>query len=327
MITLNCPDCGQTYEVDDNMAGKKAACQCGAILFVPKTVAPPGQKTCPGCNSVSGEESVICVECGHNFQTGGKIRSAESRVEKEEDNEKIILLRRMIKPCIMLVIAVIVGVIAYRMFFVKYYGISSGAPIGTLAKIEEHLNKYGYVKQDEKKPYIPEYFGDGAAIMKWKDVKLEKRSKGMYSEVIFVVLGPDKKVLGIGANFKGTVGSIPGDTGSGTGRFMSSFWKEAGLPFPPEYKSVKVGKGAWASTYKIAKANAGELRGEWVDYPSSVTVLPSSNTMLITYSRFGDASYKNVQSKPYEAYDFKSIKDNLKKKSENPETTMTDKEK
>ena len=315
MITLNCPDCDQEYKLDDDMAGKKAACQCGSILFVPKIVdAPQGQKSCPQCNKLSNEESVICVNCGYNFHTGGRMRSAETRIE-HEDSPKIIFLRRIIKPCIFLIILIVVGVIIYNMFFVKHYGISSGNPLGTIAAIEEHLKKCGYVKQDLKEPYIPKVFKKGAKRVEWKDVKLEKLSKGMDSEKIFIILSTDNKVLAIGANFKGVVGSIPGDTGSATGRFMSSMWKEVELPFPPDYKSIKQGKGRWAFTYNKAEAVAGELRGMWIEHPSDVSILPSAHTMLITYSRFSDVTYESCQQKSFEGFDIESFKKEIEKET------------
>ena len=311
MITLNCPDCDQKYELDDSMAGKKAECQCGAMLFIPKTVdVPPGQKNCLACKTLVDEKSVICMECGYNFQTGDRVRTA--RVVKE-DSQKTLFLRRIIKPCILLIIAVVVAIVVYRMLFVKHHGISSSKPMGDFALIAEHLNKCNYVKQDVKNSYVPDFFGKGATVVRWKDVKLEKISKGMFSEVIFVVLSPKNAVLAIGANFKGAVDSIPGDTGSKTGRFMASFWKEVDLPFPPVFKNITKGKGAWLSSYKIAKAKVHDLKGEWMEYPSSISVLPSSNTMIITYSRFTDATYKNVKSKPYEGFNAKSFNKKLDK--------------
>ena len=306
MITLNCPDCDQQYELDDDMAGKKAACQCGAILLVPKMVdAAPGEKICPECNEATGEESVICVGCGYNFHTRGRMRAAETRVEPEDDS-KIMLVRRLIKPVILMIIAVVAAVIVYNMFFVKHYGISSANPIGTLASISARLDKYGFVKQNEDKAYIPELFGEGVKKITWKDAKLEKLSKGMYSEKIFIFQSSDNKILAIGANFKGTVASIPGDTGSGIGRFMSSLWKETDLTFPPDYKTIMEGKGRFNYKYGRAEAKVNDICGIWMEYPSDVSILPSSHTMLITYSRFGDVTYKNSQHKSFDIESFKT---------------------
>jgi len=314
MITLNCPDCDRQYELEDTMAGKKAACQCGAILFVPKTVdAPPGEKICPQCSSSAKEESVICIKCGYNFQTGGKLRTEKEKAEPEED-QKSMFIRSMIKPCIFLIIACVAALIVYNTFFKKSYGISSADPIGTLTAINAHLKKYGYVKQNITKSYIPKQFKNDATKIIWKDVKLEKASKGMYSESIFIIVSPDNKILAIGANFKGAVASIPGDTGSKTGHFMTSLWKEVGFPFPPDFQSIEKGEGKFSYTIKKAEESLNDLHAIWMEYPSDVSVLPSSQTMLISYSRFGeDLTYKKMQGAiSYHTSDLKKLKSSFK---------------
>ena len=294
MITLNCPDCGQNYELEDSMAGKKASCACGAMLFVPDTPdIPEGFKACPACKSTTSEDSVICVSCGYNYQTGGRMRSAETRV-LAEDPPSIILIRRLWKPALLLLLMTIAGIITYISLFVKPYGISSKNPLGKLAAIEKHLARYGYVKQgDSGSP--PKSFGADAKKIEWLDAKLENSSKGMWSEKVFIITDASGEILAIGANFKGGMKTVPGDTGSATGRFMSSLWKAAGLQFPPEYETIKVGEGRWASSYMKAKTSSPALKAEWTEYPSEVLIIPSAHTMVISLAKTPEVSYGDIQ--------------------------------
>lgn len=332
MITLNCPDCGEKYELDDEMAGKKAACNCGAVLFVPQLPdAPEGSKFCPTCKSVTDEDSIICVSCGYNFETGGRMRSAESRVKVEED-PKITLLRRLWKPLLLLFVIIIIGVVVYNSFFAKHYGISSSNPLGLLSSIEEHLQNSGYSKvKDKEDDKVPEVFGKSVKKIEYKDVKLDKASKGMFSEKVFIIVSKENKVLAIGANFKGGVKTIPGDTGSRSGRFMSSFWKDAGLKLPPEYKHIEEGEGRWSFSYEKANASVNDIRAEWIEYTSDISIIPSSHTMIITYSKFPDVSYSDVQGKRFEQMNIEEIRSEIKEKSnkdktpENPKLNNTEK--
>ena len=296
MITLNCPDCGEKYELDDDMAGKKAACKCGAVLFIPKTPdLPEGKKSCPTCNTITDNESVLCVSCGFNFETGGRTRSAESRVEDEEEDARITFLRRFWKPIAGLIVIALIGMVVYSAFFAKHYGISSSNPLGTLTSIEDHLKQASYQKEPASKSKIPDIFGSGAKKIEWKDVKLAKLSQGMYREKVFIILSPENNILAIGAKFKGGVKTIPGDTGSRSGRFMSSFWNDCDLQTPPNFQEVKKKYKYFVSTYNQAVATTDSVCGRWIEYPEEITILPSSHTMVITDPKFKDITYDDIQ--------------------------------
>ncbi len=296
MIRLNCPDCGEEYQLDDSMAGKKAACSCGAVLFVPDAPdIPEGAKACPVCKKITESSSVICVSCGYNFQTGGRMRSAETRVEKE-DPKSLFLIRRLWKPAVITTIVLFSSFIAYRYFFVKNYGISSKKPLGTIQAIDAHLSKYGFERQ-ENADKLPEVLGHGNGKIEWKDVRLEESSKGMFSEAVFIIVNPQDSILAIGANFKGGLKTVPGDTGSATGRFMSSFWKDTELPFPPSFQSIRQGEGRWSYTFLKAEASTNSVRGEWIEYPSDVLIIPSSHTMLIAKAELENISFELVKGK------------------------------
>ncbi|MBN1864066.1 MAG: hypothetical protein JW808_04130 [Victivallales bacterium] len=296
MITLTCPECGEQYQLDDSMAGKKAACSCGAVLFVPDTPdIPEGAKACPVCKKITESSSVICVSCGYNYQTGGRMRSAETRVEKE-DPKTLALARTLWKPAVITAIIMFSSFIAYRCFFVKNYGISSKNPLGTIQAIDTHLSKYGF-KKLENADKLPEALGQGNKKIEWKDIRLEESSKGMFSETVFIIADSQDSVLAIGANFKGGLKTVPGDTGSATGRFMSSFWKDTELPFPPDFQPIREGEGRWSYTFLKAKATTNSVCGEWIEYPSDVLIIPSSHTMLISKPELQNISFETVKGK------------------------------
>jgi len=310
MITLTCPDCSEQYELDDEMAGKKAACKCGAVLFVPATPdIPEGKKLCPSCSTISDEATVLCISCGYNFETGGRIRSAESRIKEKEEDARITALRRFWKPITLFIILCLIGMVVYNSLFAKHYGISSSDPMGSLTAIKKHLAKANYEIQPASENKLPKVFGNGAKKIEWKDAKLAISSQGMYIEKVFVITSSDNKILAVGANFKGGVKTIPGDTGSRSGRFMTSLWKDAGFKYPPVYKEVKKGSGRWVYTYNRANVEINEIRGEWIEYPEEISILPSQHTMIITYKKYPELTYDKIQNPQTPDFDIKQLEE------------------
>ena len=296
MITLSCPDCGCEYSLENEMAGKQAACECGAILFVPSTPdVPEGMKSCSVCSSITSVDSVICTKCGYNFETGGRMRDATSKIDVEE-RELLPFFTFLInwwKPLLLLFVVLFSLVIVYNTFFVKKFGISDSYPLGTWNGWTEYLKQCNYQELEGSGQKIPKIFGDNVKRIIFKDIKLEKKSKGIFSERIFFIIDDKKNILAIGSNFRGGVKTIPGDVGSLTGRIMSSLWKESGLPFPPPYKHFKVGQGVHATFHNTAKVTKNKISGEWVEYPSDVMIIPSSNTMLLVLSKYKSLTYND----------------------------------
>ena len=90
-IRVTCPNesCGKTYNVKDELAGKKVRCaSCGAVMAVPQaaqgldeTTAPPPQEeaipshhparqVCTNCGAVLGVRDTFCTKCGADIRTG-----------------------------------------------------------------------------------------------------------------------------------------------------------------------------------------------------------------------------------------------------------------
>jgi DNA-directed RNA polymerase subunit RPC12/RpoP len=296
MITLSCPDCGREYSLENEMAGKQAACECGAILFVPKTPdVPEGMKACSVCYAVTSRDSIICTKCGYNFQTGGRMRDATAKIDiqNKELPAFIVFVSRWWKPLFGLLFIFIALFVVYNLFFVKKFGISDKYPLGTFTAWTSYLNQCKFQKLEGVRQNIPKVFGDNIEKVVYKNVKLEKLSKGNFLEKIFFILDKNKNILAIGSNFRGGVKTIPGDVGSMTGRMMSTLWEESSLPFPPPYKHFKVGKGVYATFHNTAKVTNNNISGEWTEYPSEVIIIPSSHTMLITLKKYNKLTYKD----------------------------------
>lgn len=315
-ITFNCTECGKHFELEDSMAGRKAACECGAVLFVPEAPdAPEGQTRCPICGTLADKNAVLCVKCGYNYQTGGRVRSAESRIPDEEEDPKLILLKRLIKPIVFIVIVSIVAFIVYKSFYAKHCGVSASTPIGTKDGIGTHLEKAKYAQLKDDKAKVPKGFPEGATIIAYKDKLLADQSRNMFNEIIRVIYSKEGKALCVAANFRGGVKTIPGDTGSKTGRFMVYLWKQAGAPIPPKYKPVTIKGKYFSITYNSAKFAGNGLKSEWIEHPSDISIIPSQNTMIIYFSKFGDLSYRDLRPKtPWQ---------NIKEKSDARRQTRT----
>jgi|GEM_PF-6224071 len=114
-IKFKCGKCGQDYELEDDAAGQKAECQCGAEMTVPAKEIPqavpdsiplkskplsikrqqPSEPPppppaveqvatggsagatgiCPKCKTPVKPDAVICVNCGHNLKLGMNVKT------------------------------------------------------------------------------------------------------------------------------------------------------------------------------------------------------------------------------------------------------------
>ena len=92
-IAVAC-NCGKKIAAPAKLAGKQVKCPaCGQGLAIPGEARPPAEDglsslldeigydqektkdSCPGCNATLPPESVICVSCGLNLETGKKLRT------------------------------------------------------------------------------------------------------------------------------------------------------------------------------------------------------------------------------------------------------------
>lgn len=81
-INLNC-GCGKKFIVGDDHPGRKVRCPaCQDLLDLPganpeqeQGYALAAVRKCPHCKREWPGQTVLCVECGHNFETGQRLRT------------------------------------------------------------------------------------------------------------------------------------------------------------------------------------------------------------------------------------------------------------
>ena len=97
-INVKCEHCGQSYELEESLAGQTAECQCGKEIVIPDIVAkkpltsitteheipettytPDG--LCPKCKAPVKPDAVICIGCGHNLKLGINVKT-KAKVKK-----------------------------------------------------------------------------------------------------------------------------------------------------------------------------------------------------------------------------------------------------
>ena len=82
--TFECP-CGQRLRLKVSRAAERVRCPtCQAVLEVPaelrdeddapETVAVIEELTCPGCRKRWPTDTALCIDCGHDFRSGRKVR-------------------------------------------------------------------------------------------------------------------------------------------------------------------------------------------------------------------------------------------------------------
>jgi hypothetical protein len=81
VIRIRC-SCGKIVQAADDQAGRKVRCPgCQDLVRLPgerKEQAGYGVeqvRKCPGCKREWPLETVVCTDCGHNFETGRKLKT------------------------------------------------------------------------------------------------------------------------------------------------------------------------------------------------------------------------------------------------------------
>jgi hypothetical protein len=81
-IQVQC-SCGKRLKAADDLAGRTMRCpSCQGMVDVPGDAAEAAGygveqvRKCPGCKREWPIATVVCVDCGHNFETGRKMRTS-----------------------------------------------------------------------------------------------------------------------------------------------------------------------------------------------------------------------------------------------------------
>ncbi len=90
-IELRC-SCGKRLSVDDEQAGRKVRCPaCQGMLRVPGTATEhdgygmEASRKCPSCRREWPEDTVVCINCGYNFETGKKMETVYQVLDRTVD--------------------------------------------------------------------------------------------------------------------------------------------------------------------------------------------------------------------------------------------------
>jgi hypothetical protein len=90
-IQVQC-SCGGRLQAPEQQAGRKARCpSCQGLVVVPGELVEADSyvveqvRKCPRCKSEWPTDTVVCVECGHNFETGRRLRTRYETVDRVID--------------------------------------------------------------------------------------------------------------------------------------------------------------------------------------------------------------------------------------------------
>jgi hypothetical protein len=79
-IPFRCP-CGQRLQAPDDQAGREMRCpRCRELVGVPAADTAEGYgvervQKCPGCKREWPVGTVVCIDCGYNFETRRKMKT------------------------------------------------------------------------------------------------------------------------------------------------------------------------------------------------------------------------------------------------------------
>lgn len=90
-FTISC-ECGKTYRVRSDQAGKRAKCsQCGRVLVIsngPSVAQPP--RSCPSCRQAIAPDAVFCIHCGLDIKTGDILQTVtDTKPQQKKKNRDV----------------------------------------------------------------------------------------------------------------------------------------------------------------------------------------------------------------------------------------------
>jgi hypothetical protein len=276
-ISIHCPICQATYDVDNEVIGQSVTCECGQDFVATaeakhsKTVAL-GCKLCPNCEEFVEVSSIICVDCGYNFNTKTTLdteTAPESEPEVDPGPGLASKLVPLIKPLVILLVAVVVvvtGWFVYSSMNSKSFGITEENRLGTLDELNKYFAKTGLVKR-AKAGSLPKGFGTMGKIYRYDNKNMSQQSNGALSETAFVAVDKLDKVCGIGGTFMPTGKSI-------VKRFIKTYWDDTGCVKDDSTSKTITHKGLTASMtwYEyITDSKPGIVHGQWREVSSSGT--------------------------------------------------------
>ncbi len=288
-ISIQCPECREKYQIENEHGGKALECKCGKNLDIPQAPADGGDiKECPFCKATTGLDAVICVGCGYNFSTGVKMK-ASAEAEEESAGEQGPSLAVKILPIVKFVVVplvlIVVAFLIYRSLTGKHYGISKAAPLGVFDIIDKELTQKKLVKSADTKP-IPKGFGVEGKIYTYGDEALKKASKGALDESISVAVDGQNRVVGFFGTFFPPGEAVP-VAGSKVYLNMLLYWQdEMELPKKPNFENKQLGEGRASYSVNTATAQNEKVSAQWVKEPGPTALQASSDTMCFALKEY-----------------------------------------
>jgi uncharacterized protein UPF0547 len=300
-ISIHCPICRATYDVDEEVVGQSVTCECGQNFVATaeakhtKTIAL-GSKLCPGCEEVVAVDTIICVDCGYNFNTGtsmGTEIQTEPEIVEDTGPGMATKLIPLIKPLIILMVVAAVGWMVYSSLTSKFFGISEESPLGTIEELDKHFAKVGLIKRPQADT-LPKGFGTAGKIYRYDNKKMSQKSNGALSETAFVAVDSANQVCGVGGAFTPASKSIPGGIGSKVKGFITKYWEETGCVKDKNKMKTITHKGLTASMawheYITDSKNSG-VHGQWREVSSNGTGLTEGkNSVFVVGERYSGES-------------------------------------
>ena len=79
-----CPHCHEKYEFAESQKGSLTECpSCRNLFHIPENDEDLARRYCPACGYLISADSVICINCGHNFKTGTPVVDPETNIYEE----------------------------------------------------------------------------------------------------------------------------------------------------------------------------------------------------------------------------------------------------
>lgn len=301
-ISIHCPICHASYDVDEEIIGQTVTCECGQTFTATpekKNTKPIalGSKLCPNCEEVVAVDTILCVNCGYNFNTGAVVGAAsesENVVEEGDAGPGLgAKLMPLLKPLVILLILVAVGWFIYSSATAKFFGISEENPLGTIEALDKHFARVGLIKRPQAEP-LPKAFGTTGKIYRYDNKKMAQQSNGVLSETVFVAVDSNNKVCGVGGSFTPASKAIPGGIGSKVKGFITKFWEEVGCVKDNNNTKTVTHKGLTASmTWHeyITESKSGAVKGQWREVASNGTGLTEGkNTVYVVGAQYSGAA-------------------------------------
>lgn len=280
IFKVECPGCKKKYDVHNSFGAKPVACDCGAKFTLPAAPPDGDYQVCPDCRELSSNDSVICTTCGFNFKTGGKV-VAKKKLKADDGPGFWFKYGIMIKKLALLSIVLLAGVLGYRYYTAKPFGIAGSSPLGRFNEVSDFLVKLNFERKELPAP--ADY--SGCKMYCFNNAKAARDSRGMIDESIIAIADN----AGIIQAFSGRY-SVPdaalNPNGTVVSRFFRRLREEAGIPEQLNFKSVTHGSGRLAWTENICDWTGPGSRIYWSRVDNAQGLVASSQKLAITLPQY-----------------------------------------